>query len=83
VPIASSPTKRPDPTRPNTTRRTSPSVRQVGSEPYGGRQVAVGKGSIDWAKTFTAAKTGGVRNYFVEQTMELTRQSVAALKAMM
>ena len=47
-----------------------------------GTQVAVGKGSIDWVKTFTAAKTGGVRNYFVEQTMELTRESVAALKAM-
>jgi sugar phosphate isomerase/epimerase len=55
--------------------------------PPGGRgapgvQVAVGKGSIDWVKTFTAAKVGGVRNYFVEQTMELTRESVAALKAM-
>jgi sugar phosphate isomerase/epimerase len=47
-----------------------------------GEQVAVGKGSIDWVKTFTAAKEGGVRNYFVEQTMELTRASVAALKAM-
>jgi len=47
-----------------------------------GTQVAVGKGSIDWVKTFTAAKIGGVRNYFVEQTMELTKESVAALKAM-
>jgi len=55
--------------------------------PPGGRggrgvQVPVGKGSIDWVKTFTAAKIGGVRNYFVEQTMELTKESVAALKAM-
>ena len=48
----------------------------------GGVQVAVGKGSIDWVKTFAAAKVGGVRNYFVEQTMELTKASVAALKAM-
>ena len=47
-----------------------------------GVQVAVGKGSVDWARTFTAAKVGGVKNYFVEQTMELTRESVAALKAM-
>jgi sugar phosphate isomerase/epimerase len=47
-----------------------------------GPQVAVGKGSIDWAKTFQAAKIGGVKNYFVEQNMELTKQSVAALKAM-
>jgi sugar phosphate isomerase/epimerase len=45
-------------------------------------QVPVGKGSIDWVKTFTAAKIGGVKNYFVEQTMELTKESVAALKAM-
>jgi sugar phosphate isomerase/epimerase len=54
--------------------------------PPGGRggsvQVPVGKGSIDWVKTFAAAKTGGVKNYFVEQNMELTKESVAALKAM-
>src|SRR5215470_5062691 len=31
-----------------------------------GVQVPVGQGSIDWAKTFTAAKIGGVKNYFVE-----------------
>ncbi len=47
-----------------------------------GVQVSVGKGSIDWVKTFAAAKVGGVKNYFVEQSMELTRESVAALKAM-
>ena len=47
-----------------------------------GVQTAVGKGSVDWAKTFQAARRGGVENYFVEQTMELTRASVAALKAM-
>ena len=45
-------------------------------------QVAVGQGSIDWVKTFTAAKTGGVKNYFVEQTWELTKQSVAYLKSL-
>jgi len=53
--------------------------------PPGGRgsvQAPVGKGSIDWLKTFIAAKTGGVKNYFVEQNMELTKASVAALKAM-
>jgi sugar phosphate isomerase/epimerase len=50
----------------------------------GGRypQVALGKGSIDWAKTFTAAKVGGVKNYFVEQSWELTQQSVAYLKSL-
>jgi sugar phosphate isomerase/epimerase len=45
-------------------------------------QVAVGKGSIDWLKTFHAAKTGGIKNYFVEQNWELTQQSVAYLKAL-
>jgi sugar phosphate isomerase/epimerase len=55
--------------------------------PAGGRgrgrgQVAVGKGTIDWVETFKAAKVGGVKNYFVEQNMDLTKESVAALKAM-
>ena len=45
-------------------------------------QVAMGQGTIDWVKTFTAARTGGVQNYFVEQTWELTRQSVAYLKSL-
>jgi len=45
-------------------------------------QVALGKGSIDWEKTFTAAKVGGVKNYFVEQSWDLTQQSVAYLKAL-
>jgi sugar phosphate isomerase/epimerase len=54
----------------------------AGGRGRGTTQVAVGKGSIDWAKTFQAARVGGVKNYFVEQSMELTRESVAALKAM-
>jgi sugar phosphate isomerase/epimerase len=45
-------------------------------------QVAMGKGSIDWVKTFNAAKIGGVKNYFVEQNWELTQQSVAYLKTL-
>ena len=45
-------------------------------------QTSVGKGSIDWVKTFQAAKVGGVKNYFVEQSMELTKQSVAYLKTL-
>jgi sugar phosphate isomerase/epimerase len=49
----------------------------------GGRpQVPVGKGTIDWVKTFTAAKTGGIKNYFVEQNWELTQQSVAYLRTL-
>ena len=45
-------------------------------------QVAMGKGSIDWRRTFAAAKVGGVKNYFVEQNWELTQQSVAYLKTL-
>ena len=45
-----------------------------------GMQTSVGKGSIDWVKTFQAAKAAGVKNYFVEQNMDLTKESVAYLK---
>ncbi|HEU4753922.1 MAG TPA: sugar phosphate isomerase/epimerase, partial [Armatimonadota bacterium] len=45
-------------------------------------QVPMGKGSIDWVKTFRAARVGGVENYFVEQSWELTPQSVAYLKTL-
>ena len=44
--------------------------------------VAVGKGSIDWKRVFTAARTGGVKNYFIEQDMDMTRDAVAFLKAL-
>src|SRR5215213_7370742 len=48
----------------------------------GGRgQKPVGQGSIDWKKTFQAAKAAGVKNYFVEQNMDLTKESVAFLKS--
>jgi len=43
-------------------------------------QVPVGKGSIDWVKTFEAAKVGGVKSYYVEQNMAFTKESVAFLK---
>jgi hypothetical protein len=47
-----------------------------------GAQTSAGKGSIDWVKTFEAAKIGGVKNYFVEQNMELTKASVEYLKTL-
>ena len=43
---------------------------------------AVGKGTIDWKKVFTAAKTGGVKNYFIEQDIEMTKEGIAFLKAL-
>jgi len=45
-------------------------------------QTSVGKGSIDWVKTFQAAKVGGVKNYFVEQGWDVTVKSVAFLKTL-
>jgi sugar phosphate isomerase/epimerase len=56
----------------------------VPSSPEAGRNggVAVGKDGLDWGKIFTAAKTGGVKNYFVEQNWDLTVQSVEFLKSL-
>ena len=49
----------------------------------GGRpQKPIGQGSIDWVKTFRAAKTGGVQNYFIEMNEQLMRESVPYLKAL-
>jgi sugar phosphate isomerase/epimerase len=49
----------------------------------GGRpQKPVGQGTIDWVKTFQAAKIGGIKNYFVEQSWDLTKESVAFLKSL-
>jgi sugar phosphate isomerase/epimerase len=42
--------------------------------------VAVGTGSIDWKKVFTAAKTGGVTSYYIEQDMDATREAATYLK---
>jgi sugar phosphate isomerase/epimerase len=45
--------------------------------------VAVGKDSLDWTRIFAAAKVGGVKNYFVEQSWDLTVESVAYLKTLL
>jgi sugar phosphate isomerase/epimerase len=37
--------------------------------------VAVGSGVVDWKKLFAAAKTGGVRNYFVEMNLREMKPS--------
>jgi len=41
--------------------------------------VPIGNGSIDWKKLFAAAKTGGIKNYFVEMDWDLMQASVAYL----
>lgn len=50
----------------------------------GFRQVPVGKGLVDWKAVFTAAKTGGVKNYFVEleEDPALMPPSVPYLKSL-
>lgn len=50
--------------------------------PGRGIDVAVGSDSLDWPKIFTAAKIGGLKNYFVELNWDLTVQSVAYLKTL-
>jgi sugar phosphate isomerase/epimerase len=55
------------------TRAGGPSARPV--------QVALGKGDIDWTATFEAAPIGGVKNVYIEQMLELTRDSVRFLRS--
>ncbi|HUB79529.1 MAG TPA: hypothetical protein VMB03_12060 [Bryobacteraceae bacterium] len=43
---------------------------------------AIGKDSLDWPRIFAAARTGGVKNYFVEMSWDLTVPSVAYLKTL-
>ena len=42
----------------------------------------VGQGTLDWKKIFTAAKAGGVENYFVEMNLEMMRASVPYLRSL-
>jgi len=42
--------------------------------------VPVGQGTLDWKKIFTAAKTGGIKNYFVEMNLPLMKASVPYLR---
>jgi sugar phosphate isomerase/epimerase len=44
--------------------------------------VPVGKGSLDWTKIFSAAKTGGIKNYFVEMKLEMMKASVPYLRSL-
>ena len=42
--------------------------------------VAVGKGTLDWQKIFSTAKTGGIKNYFVEMNLDMMKASVPYLR---
>jgi sugar phosphate isomerase/epimerase len=42
--------------------------------------VPIGQGTLDWNKIFTAAKTGGIKNYFVEMNLPMMKESVPFLR---
>jgi sugar phosphate isomerase/epimerase len=44
--------------------------------------VPVGKDTLDWKKIFTSAKTGGIKNYFVEMKLEMMKESVPYLRSL-
>jgi len=48
------------------------------------QQVAIGSAqdSLDWKRIFAAAKTGGIKNYFVEMNFDLMKASVPYLKSL-
>ncbi len=46
------------------------------------KQVAVGQGDVDWKKLFAAAKTAGVKNYFVELNLDAMKASYPFLHAL-
>ncbi len=46
------------------------------------KQVPIGSGVMDWKKLFVAAKTGGIRNYFVEMNMDALQPSYSYLHSL-
>src|ERR1700759_878461 len=44
--------------------------------------VAVGDGTLDWHKIFEAARTGGIKNYYVEMDLDLMKRSVPYLHSL-
>jgi sugar phosphate isomerase/epimerase len=50
--------------------------------PAENKEVALGQGVVDWKKTFAAAKTGGVKNYFVEMDPEAMKASLPFLHSL-
>jgi sugar phosphate isomerase/epimerase len=42
--------------------------------------VPVGEDSLNWERIFTAAKTGGIKNYFVEMNLDMMKASVPYLR---
>jgi sugar phosphate isomerase/epimerase len=42
----------------------------------------VGQDSLNWQRIFSAAKTGGIKNYFVEMNLEMMKASVPYLHSL-
>lgn len=48
----------------------------------GGKEVPLGQGVVDWKKTFTAARTAGVKNYFLEMDPANMKASLPYLRGL-
>jgi sugar phosphate isomerase/epimerase len=46
------------------------------------KTVAAGQGDLDWKKIFSAAKVGGIQNYFVELKLDDMKASVPYLRTL-
>ena len=46
------------------------------------KTVTLGQGDLDWTKIFNAAKTGGIKNYFVELNLDAMQASVPYLRGL-
>ncbi len=46
------------------------------------KEVPIGKGVIDWKEFFAAAKTGGVKNYFVEMNFDTFKDSASYIHSL-
>ena len=61
----------------------APAGPAMGAAGGGGRGgLSVGEDSVDWPAVFTAAKVGGMKNFFIEQAWDLTVKSAAYLKTL-
>jgi hypothetical protein len=40
----------------------------------------VGQDTLDWKRIFSTARTGGIKNYFVEMNLDMMRASVPYLR---
>ena len=46
------------------------------------KEMPVGQDSLDWKKIFAAAKTGGIKNYYLEMDLEMMKASVPYLRSL-